>query len=74
MNPKPTRDITLRELWLPHLVLPIGTAQPSLVALAVTASFLVAFSLTFTLLGGPAKLFLSPANSTATALTYASAV
>ncbi len=47
MTLKLARADSLRGLWLPNLLLPIRSAQPSLVLLAVTASFLIGFSLTF---------------------------
>ncbi|MEB3260016.1 MAG: hypothetical protein VKP63_05235 [Cyanobacteriota bacterium] len=47
---------------MPHLSLPIGTAQPSLVLVAVTASFLIAFSLTFCFVGSLPKSQQAPAS------------
>jgi len=51
MSPRSPRSDSFRDTLLPSLTLPIGTAQPSLVLIAVTASFLVAFSLTCCFVG-----------------------
>lgn len=55
MNPKSVKEVTFLEIWLVNLVLPIGNAQPSMVILTVTASFVMAFSLTFCFVGAPTK-------------------
>jgi hypothetical protein len=55
MSPRAPRPESFRSSLLPHLALPIGTAQPSLVLVAVTASFLIAFSLTFCFVGSIPK-------------------
>ena len=61
MSPRSPRSDSFRSSLLPHLALPIGTAQPSLVLLAVTASFLIAFSLTFCFVGSMPKSQQGPA-------------
>jgi hypothetical protein len=61
MSFRSPRPESFRSAFLPNLVLPIGTAQPSLVLLAVTASFLVAFCLTFCFVGYLPKSQQTPA-------------
>ena len=51
MDYKSFKADSLRDAWLPSLVLPVGTVQPSLILLSVSASFLCAFSLTFCFVG-----------------------
>ncbi len=55
MNPRWSKTDSFREAWLPNLVLPVRVLQPSLVLLCITASFLIAFSLTFCFVGNLPK-------------------
>lgn len=65
MNPKSIKEVTFLEIWLVNLVLPIGNAQPSLVILTVTASFVMAFGLTCCFVGTTPKASLSSQTAAA---------
>ena len=61
VNFKSPKSELLRDVWLPSLVPPVGTVQPSLILLAVSASFLCAFSLTCCFVGlSPKSQHLQP--------------
>jgi hypothetical protein len=55
MGLRSPRSDLFRSSLFPTLALPIGTAQPSLVLLSVTASFILAFCLTFCFVGHAPK-------------------
>ena len=64
VNFKSSKAELLRDVWLPSLVLPVGTVQPSMILLAVSASFVCAFSLTCCFVGfSPKSQLLQPSST-----------
>ena len=64
VNFKSSKAELLRDVWLPSLVLPVGTVQPSMILLAVSASFVCAFSLTCCFVGlSPKSQLLQPCST-----------
>ena len=51
VSEKTMGNVPLIEIWLPALMLPLRRSKPSLVLAAVSASFLVAFTITFSFVG-----------------------